>query len=83
MGVLSPGFASVSLIMHYCFLASLSQSKPFILVFKFWGRTQAMTVGASVTLESRPSDETLELTYSRAHGDMGSMMGGKLGSDNT
>lgn len=42
-----------------------------------------MTVAASVTLESCSSDETLELNYSRAHGDMGSMMGGKLGSDNT
>lgn len=85
MGVSSSGFgfASISLMTYSGSLASLSQSKPFILVFNFWGRTQAIPVGTSVALESCSSGKILEVNHSRAHDNMSSMMGGELGGENT
>ena len=85
MGISSPGFgfASVSLMTYSGSLASLSKSKPFILVFNFWSRTWAIPVGTCVDLESRSSDKILEVNQSRAHENIGSVTGGELGGDNT
>lgn len=85
MGVSSPGFgfASASLMMYSGYLAPLSKSKPFILVFNFWSRTWAIPVRTCVALESCSSDKILEVNHWRAHENIGSMTGGELGGDNT
>lgn len=76
LGSFSPCFVSVSLIIHYCSLESLSQSKTFISVSNLWGRAQAKTVGTSVTHGCNSSDAILEVNHSTAHGNMGSITGG-------
>lgn len=81
LGLFSPCFASVSLIIHSCSLASLFHSNPFVSVPNFWGRPQAKTVGTSVTLESGSSDEMLEVNHSTAHNNKDSMIRHKLGGN--